>query len=587
MNSATSWQTVNQRLIAKSISELSFEELLIPEHCVEVEPRKYHVNLQSGVTYRFDAQKSIWGHVLVKAPSIQRVVHATVADASCAAQFFIDAQAETGMTDIILGNFLEEMHSTLYSDLHMIEKYRSLRADEVASWDGNRVQCILNGHPKILLNKGRMGWSAQDLEKFAPENHPSVQLRWIAVEKNQLITDASADTDAEVVLHQSLTQLDIERFTQHLAERTKSPSAFRIIPVHPWQWDHVIQIQFAGPLARGEIIDLGVGGDLYQPQISLRTLSNVTRPKMADVKLSLSILNTSAFRGIPSRYIANAPSVSKKVANICEADAVLRERGTCVLQDIAGSSYEHPAYLQVPGSPYRYRETLGALCRESVASKIADNEVGIITASLFYRDEEGSSLIGAYIKRSGLPINAWLERYFDVIIIPLYHLQLKYGLGLVAHGQNIVLRLKNFVPTGMFLKDFQGDLRLADDVPHEAAFGLQHLDRLPRAHLIHDLITGHFSTVLRFISGTLMQCDNFPEVDFYRLLTRQIENYLCENWDNHAPSHSDILRPALERVLVNKVRFNAGYADSAERLLVTLGKELRNPLFQGDYHDYV
>ena len=175
----------------------------------------------------------------------------------------------------------------------------------------------------------------------------------------------------------------------------------------------------------------------------------------------------------------------------------------------------------------------------------------------------------------------WLRAYFKTVVIPLYHLQLKYGLGLVAHGQNIVVRLTNFVPSGLFLKDFQGDLRISQARPSSSPLlkTLQsHLDSLPPHYLIHDLITGHFVTVLRFISEVAFLSDGFSEIHFYQILAEELKKYLQEHASLEFDQDLGIFEKKYQRVLLNKVRFKIGYADSAERPLPMLGSQLSNPM---------
>lgn len=579
------WQISNQNLVAKAIGELTYEQILNPtkqREEVNAGETRYALTLKSGIVYTFDAWLSIWDHLKLRPTSIDRVTDGTSAKVSSAAQFFIDAQADLEMTDIILGNFLEEMNSTLYSDVQLLNRNRNLTVDEVVSYDGNKIQSILNGHPKILLNKGRMGWGSEDLARFAPENETSFQLFWIATSKaNSTIGVGSAMT-ADEVMEQTLTKGEIADFNQKIILLNQNPADYIFIPVHPWQWEQVIRVQFFSAIANLHIVPLGLAGDLYAPQISIRTLSNLSHPQKMDIKLPLTILNTSAIRGIPTRYIAAATEVASAVARICSTDSVLKNAQTEVLQEKLGYKFDHPEFSKVLAAPYRYHEQLGVIFRESVQSKLKPGQVGILTASLFYQDAGGRSLIGAYIKRSELSAEQWLQRYFEVVVIPLYHLQLTYGLGLVSHGQNIMLKLENSAPVGIFLKDFQGDLRLSTESSALQTEFLgrvaAHLDKLPPDYLIHDLVTGHFVTVLRFISETMHESDGFSEIQFYGILAQTVKEYLKKIGVNSVDKRLDLFSPSIERVLVNKVRFKIGYADSADRPLPMLGTKLKNPL---------
>ena len=87
-------------LVAKCISELQYEECLVPEGGADC----WTLNLASGARYRFFAWQSLWGQLRLNAESLMR----NGKPVDSAAQFFIDAQGELGMDDIVLANLLEE-----------------------------------------------------------------------------------------------------------------------------------------------------------------------------------------------------------------------------------------------------------------------------------------------------------------------------------------------------------------------------------------------------------------------------------------------------------------------------------------------
>lgn len=570
---------VNQNLVAKSLQELSYEQVL---KAVTLDGQNFVFVLQNGIEYHCQGWQGIWTDIKVQADSIVRVVDGIKMPVKSAGQFFIDCQKETGMDDIILGNFLEEMHNTLFSDLRIEQKQAEQTSAEMTQWTGLKIQSILNGHPKLLLNKGRITWSEGDLAEFAPESQPVIRLMWLAVRKNSALAAQMPGVTQDVILAQSMDSAELNRFEQHLAELKLVKSEYVFVPVHPWQWDRFIQVQFAGELSTGVIKALGVFGDNYQPQISIRTLSNISRPGLWDIKLPVTILNTSSIRGIAAKYIPVGVELSQKMNDICAQDPVLKN--VQILSEKAGVSFQHPVFKQVALAPYRYHEYLGAIWRECAESKAAAGETSVLTGSFFHKDAEGQSLLGAYVKSSGLSMDQWLRQYFEVVVVPLYHLQLKYGIGLVSHGQNIVLKLKDHAPVGLILKDFQGDLRLAKGSPlvQESANLAAHLLQLPRNYLIHDLFTGHFVTVLRFISEVLKECDGFSEYEFYGILGQTLRDYLSSSGKNlNVDDSVNLLAEKMPRVLVNRVRFKIGYADSHERPVPMVGDELLNPLVTG------
>src|SRR5690606_29286014 len=113
----------------------------------------------------------------------------------------------------------------------------------------------------------------------------------------------------------------------------------------------------------------------------------------------------------------------------------------------------HKDFHNIKEGSYRFKELLGCVFRESVESKLLENEKAIPVASLLIKNDE-TSFIKELIKESKLEVKDYLEKYFENVIIPLYHLQVSHGIGLVSHGQNLIMITKNAIPSGVIIKDF-------------------------------------------------------------------------------------------------------------------------------------
>ncbi len=562
----------NRQLIAKSIGELYYEELLRP---TEIAAGSYRLTL-GDINYEFQAELSIWDSLVVQENSIKRVPQTQLLSA---AQFFIDIKDIHKMGDITLGNFLEELANTLAREVEILKKRENITSSTLLELPETELQSYLSGHPKILLNKGRIGWGSEDSFKFSPEAAPRFKLHWVALKKTIATHAWASGEDMDTILNESMNPAELARFCEQANRLGASEKDYFYLPVHPWQWDHVIKIQFAHEFATGNLIELGVYGDEYSPQVSLRTLTNRSRDSRLDIKLPLTILNTSAIRGLPAAYIKAGVELSDFVEDLATKDEILNQAGLSVLKERAGIAYTNEHYQQVKGAPYRYHEFLGATWRESATckAKSADQEA-LMTGALLFVDESGKTLISTLIERSGYNSRQWLRAYFTHVVLPLYHLQMKHGLGLVSHGQNIVLRMKNSLPCGVFIKDFGGDLRVSSNFKgkYQDIKGMSALTSLPPTYLIHDLYTGHFITTLRYLSGAMKLYDELSELDFYRECALVIEDYISNNPIGDAPN---ILAPTFERVLINAVRFDIGYGDSAQRPVPKLGSALNNPLY--------
>jgi aerobactin synthase len=439
----------------------------------------------------------------------------------------------------------------------------------------------LSGHPKAVANKGRLGWGDDALSLFAPERAEPFRLQWIALDARRATraVDGSGDFASECIP-------DAERaaFAAALADCGIPEEHASPLPVHPWQWRNVLLPEFAGEIAAGRIAPLGEWGDLYRPQQSIRTLTNVSRHGRADVKLALSILNTSAYRGLSGGTLAAGQCLSRWLAAIVAADPVLRRRRVTVLREMLGVHYAHPSYAALPDAPYHYREHLGAVLRESAeAHAAAPGELPVLYAALHERDAAGRPLALAMAAQAGLGIEPWLERLFDLTVVPLHHLLCRYGCCPIAHGQNLVVLLRRGLPVAMALKDFQGDFNLADTGQAEAA-GLPAdtaalLPRKPPEVVVHNIQTAHFVTTLRFLSDGLATAGALPESRFYALLARSLRAYQREaELPPEDYARYELFAPTLPKVCINKVRLQLGYNDTASRPLPALGTPLPNPL---------
>ncbi|MAR90808.1 MAG: hypothetical protein CML06_07985 [Pseudomonadales bacterium] len=575
---ASLWHRLNQQLVAKNISELQYEECLVPEPSGD----GWHLRLASGVEYRFQAWRSIWGQLRVNSGSLLR----DGSPVTSAAQFYIDAQQDLELDAIVLANLLEECAQTLYGDRLAWLQREQIDAAALAQLDVDRQQVFLDGHPKAVLNKGRLGWGSTELQQFAPESGQPVRLRWIAVAASECTLGAQRPGQLQAMVRSAMSEREYRELRQTLQRHTTGPDveeSWHLLPVHPWQWQHKIRIQFQEWLARGRMLDLGVHGHRFLPLQSIRTLANLDCPTHPNVKLPLTILNTSCYRGIPGQYIAAGGVLSAWLQTLCRQDALLSQRGTLVLQEPVGVTCNHPRYGQIDAAPYRYHEMLGVIWRQSVQSQLQPGERAMLMAGLLQQDNRGDSVVRHLIVESGMSPEQWVTSLFGVVVVPLYHLMCQYGVGLVAHGQNLTLILEQGRPRRLALKDLQGDLRLVDqDFPELESLPPQAaavLTRLPPEYLLHDLLTGHFVTVLRYLSALMQEQGLLSETDFYRTLATVLRNYQRQ-YPQLAPRFRqfDLLAPIVKRVCINRVRFREGYADRQQRPVPVLGSDLSNPL---------
>ncbi len=576
------WARAQRALLAKAISELAYEEVLFPVWS-EGESA-WLLTLASGASYSFQGPKRVWGNITVDPDSIRRTADISHTPELSIFQFVADARMEIGMVPADMAWYLRDLQNTSIADTQLTRLNAGTTTGALADMPEIELHARLEGHPKAVTSKGRLGWGQDDFEAYAPEFGGSFQLIWLAVTRDSAAQAIAKDLSEPALLRAALDADEELRLQQVLSSKGFTAAETTLVPVHPWQWQNVIPQWFAEDLAAGRILFLGAFGDRFRAQPSLRTLSNIDRKEGFDIKLSLSILNTSCYRGIPGRYIPIGPRLSDWLAELVEGDPFLsRSHRTLVLREVAGLHVRNATFDLIAGVPYRYHEGLGAIWRERLDSKLEGDERAVMLSALHHRDCKGRPLVAEYVARSGLTATDWFTRLFDEITVPLYHFLCRHGVSFIAHGQNISVVLRDWAPSALVVKDFQGDLDLVDQPFEELESLPQDIrDTLPKKRpevIVHNIQTGHFVTVFRFISEAAAACGLIDEATFYSLLAGRLRTYQQDRPElSERFRLFDLFAPKIPRVCLNKARFEIGYADSDQRPSPAVGNDIENPL---------
>ena len=583
------WAAANRQMVAKILSEFYYEGAFdIGRSDAFVNTQEYYAWVGES-KYLFIGQWYIWDNIQIDPASIRRIDNGTESDTINALHLLEDLKHHLPMTDEQVAEHVEDMNATLYSDCHMMANRADYSVERLCEISLLQQQAIVNGHPKFSFNKGRRGWGINDLQAYAPEYQAQFQLMWVAVCRDTLQQGIACHLDWNEHLNSSvLSAKEWSQFHQQIHALGMDIASYVILPVHPWQWRNKVSLAFIKELSDQTLIYLGEAGAFVSSQLSIRTLSvhpsgaNTTAPHY-DIKLPLTIMNTSCYRGIPGRYIKAGPYASSWIKALCSNDSELRRLGTQALEEPASAYINAQCYTPLTDAPYRYHELLGVIWRESAESQLKQGEHAYVMAMLFEQDSHDNSVIVELIKRSGLAPKQWLNTLFEVVVIPYYHLLAKHGISLIAHGQNVTLICRDNIPQRILLKDFQGDMRLVQsDIPE--LDGLpdivrQVTTRLPEELIIHDLQTGHFVTVLRFISPLLHHLD-VSELEFYRCLSRVIRQYqhrhpdLAERFER-----LDLFKPKILRLGLNLSKFRHNTDKSSDRMLPDMDRYMDNPLY--------
>lgn len=569
LDEAAAWRLAGSQVTHKMLGELSYEGLFDPEPTEDTEDTKgrgWRLSLPGDVHYEFEARHGAFGSwTVLPGTATRRNGAGEPVPAADPRTLAVDARAELGLTGARLADVLAELTATVTNEATQLA--HAPTAERLSAMDYNLADGHLTGHPRLVLNKGRVGFSAVDRALYSPESGSDVQLRWFAVHRDHARFRSVAGLDENILLRE---ELDAEQRAEFAL--LADPAVYLWLPVHPWQADEIIGTLYAAELATAVLIDLGPGRDHYRPHQTVRTLANVGRPGRRDVKTALSVRNTLVYRGLDSAATLAAPAITAWLKRIHSSDPLLSsEYRFELLGEVAAISVRHPLFGSLRELPYRFHETLGALWREPLAGLLTEGEQAISFAALPYRDLEGTAVLTELIGRAGGDAEAWCGRVLDLLLTPLLRWLLRYGVGFCPHGQNLILIVDEQArPLRVAIKDFaQGVDLLDEDLDCYALLedeARAHMLRWPPHLLAQSLFSSVFSGQLRFWAEILLDDLGLPRTRFWDLVREVVTRFredhpgLAERFDA-----CHLFSAEVERVTLNREHLAGKGFDKVER----------------------
>ena len=339
---------------------------------------------------------------------------------------------------------------------------------------------LIEGHPYHPAFKSRIGFSDADNREFGPESGACIRPVWLRAD-------------------------GIERHGTDIAAGMAAPGA---LPVHPWQWRRMAP-DLAPLIARGAVRVLPDRGPDMQATASLRTLA--PRAGGCHLKLSLGVGVTSSTRDLPPWSVRVAPAISGWLAAVVASDPALA--GLRILR-------EHGAALLRPDL---WGGRMAAIRRDAPPADA-------VPVSAFALDDgAGGLVIDPWLARHGT--RAWVARFL-ALLAPVWHLMGHHGIGLEAHGQNLLVEIRDGWPEALVARDFAEsleyvphllarpdlapDLSAIDPALGTAPDGMFHrmADARDLADLVMDCLVVH---VLSDLAWALHRTGRLPEPQFWAM----------------------------------------------------------------------
>ncbi|WP_370650955.1 IucA/IucC family protein, partial [Dietzia sp.] len=445
-----------------------------------------------------------------------------------ALRFITEFRDTLGIREEMLPVYLEEISSTLASHAYKQWIGQPSSAELAAGVTGGADAAIdfqtiersmTEGHPCFVANNGRIGLGLTDRHRYTPEAPATVRLVWLAARRE--LSHLATVTGLEENEHyrREFDGDDLDRCDTRLRELGLDPDGYRLIPVHPWQWEHKIAVAFGPDLARRDLVHLGESRGEYRPQQSVRTFFDVTRPERGYVKTALAVQNMGFTRGLSPRYMRDTPAVNDWVAGLVAGDPVLRALDFGVLREVAAVGYTGDAYHRAAESGVSdegpHTKMIAALWRESPVPRLAEGERAFTLASLLHVDLHGCPLVVEHLERSGADARTWLRALLDAYVLPVARCLLAHGLVFMPHGENVIVVIgPDHLTRRVLFKDIGEEVAVVTDRPlPEGIERIRHLvDAETAALSIHtDVMDG----VLRHLAAILDESGVLTASEFW------------------------------------------------------------------------
>ncbi|MFT4922408.1 MAG: siderophore synthetase component [Haloarculaceae archaeon] len=335
-------------------------------------------------------------------------------------------------------------------------------AEEVPAADrpAYMERLVTRGHPFHPAAKIRRGMSPAEGLAYAPEFASTIHLRFAAVRADVARRTAVNGRTLTDRLLGTFDGLDAAAAGAVPGDR----SEYALIPVHPWQYHHVLPERYASQVHDGRVVPIEEYSIRATPLLNLRTVVPEGDEPRPHCKLPIAVQTTNVERTLSPQAVHNGPRTTRLWRTIAERDSF---ETLGLLEESAAASYYPPDGPHTAGDSYDDARHLAALVRQNPRTHHLVSEAARVVpaASLVARTPDtGRPLVESVIERfagsdGGDDDNgteSFLRAYAETVVAPQLRLLSTYGVALESHLQNCVVVFEDWRPVGVLVRDFGG-----------------------------------------------------------------------------------------------------------------------------------
>ncbi|MER5733504.1 IucA/IucC family protein [Streptomyces sp. NPDC002138] len=343
-------------------------------------------------------------------------------------------------------------------------------------------QSLLFGHRFHPTPKARSGDTASWMS-YAPEVGAVFRLQHLAV-RDHLVAEESVEEGAAAPLDRL---------------RSDVPDGYRLLPAHPWQYEMLREHpEFRAALDRGDILDLGQGGEPFAATASVRTLYDGE----TFLKFSLNVRITNCLRKNASYELSGAVALTRLLEPAL-TDLAQRFPGSAMLREPAYRSLALPG---PDGTPeHALLEGFGVIVREGLSRQLLPGTTPLLAAAVCDEYPTGPGHISRLLAGEGPQTTlAWWTAYLKLLLPPVLAAYFDHGLVLEPHLQNVVVCVDDEgMPAQVLFRDLEGTKLVPDrhaallaSLPAEVAGPMTYDAQRGWDRVVYCLLVNHVAEML-------------------------------------------------------------------------------------------
>ena len=300
---------------------------------------------------------------------------------------------------------------------------------------------IFEGHPTHPLTKTKLPLSMEEVRTYSPEFEKIINLKVMLIH-NEYVNVTTILDHSQFILNEVIPEY-LDELHTFMNDRERLLKDYKVILVHPWQYEHTIRNKFKEWLQNHILIST----PFHVPSkatSSFRTMSLINHPY--HVKLPVNVQATSAVRTVSPETTIDGPKLSQ---------ALHRELNQYTQLDVALEPYG--LFAKTDSDDARQ---LACIIREKPFTK--DDGILLVTGALVNKNVVDNEItVDSYLKWMNDDINQhtihqFMRNYTRQLVTPLLALIQDYGIALEAHMQNTLVHLGPKYQIQFIVRDLGG-----------------------------------------------------------------------------------------------------------------------------------